>query len=105
SAPPPAPPSGPGPSPQPRPGPVDGGDTDNPFPGGDGGISTSDAADLSCGDFGSPCCTDGPACVDFTRCDPDLDVCTACGEIASDCCPEGPACQPGLSCTAGVCGP
>lgn len=105
SIPPPAPPSDRGPQPQPRPGPVDAGDTDPPFPIGDGGPSAIDAADLSCGDFGGPCCTDGPACADFNRCDPDLGLCAACGEIADDCCPEGPACQPGLSCTAGVCGP
>lgn len=103
SVPPPAPPTGPGPSPQPRPGPVDAGDTDSPFP--DGG-STIDAADLSCGDFGGACCTDGPACTgDFLHCDPDLGVCNVCGDIADDCCSEGPACQPGLTCNAGVCGP
>lgn len=107
SAPPPAPPQEPGPSPQPRPSPVDaGGDTDPPVPVGDGGASTIDAADLSCGDFGGACCTDGPACTgDFLHCDPDLGVCNVCGDIADDCCSEGPACQPGLNCNAGVCGP
>jgi hypothetical protein len=100
---PPAPPSpGPAPQPQPRPGPVDAGDTDSPFP--DGGMSDIDAADLSCGEFGGLCCTEGRACSDFTRCDPDLGVCTACGDSAGECCPEGPACQAGLTCTAGVCG-
>lgn len=101
----PAPPSGPAPQPQPRPAPVDAGDTDPPFPDLDGGAPI-DAADLSCGDFGGPCCTDGPACVaDFTHCDADLGLCAACGDIAGDCCPDGPACQPGLTCSAGVCGP
>jgi hypothetical protein len=104
SVPPPAPPTGPGPSPQPRPGPVDAGDTDSPFP--DGGAATIDAADLSCGDFGGTCCTEGPACAgDFLHCDPQLGVCNVCGDIADDCCSEGPACQPGLTCNAGVCGP
>ena len=106
SAPPPGPPSGPGPSPQPRPGPVDAGDTDPPFPMDDGGMAIPDAADLSCGDFGAACCPDGRACTaDFTHCDPELGVCAACGDPAQQCCTEGPACQPGLSCTANVCGP
>jgi hypothetical protein len=102
---PPGPPStGPTPRPQPRPGPVDAGDTDTPFPVIDGGIP--DAAVLSCGDFGAACCPDGRACLaDFTRCDPTLGICAACGDTASDCCTDGPACMPGLTCSAGVCGP
>ena len=101
----PAPPSGPAPQPQPRPAPVDAGDTDPPFPDLDGGIAI-DATDLSCGDFGRPCCTDGPACSDeFTHCDPELGLCNFCGDIADDCCTEGAACQPGLTCTAGLCEP
>jgi hypothetical protein len=102
--PPPPPSPGPQPQPQPRPAPVDAGDTDTPFP--DGGIADIDAADLTCGDFGGVCCTDGPPCAaEFNRCDPDLGLCTVCGDSASECCPDGPACQPGLTCTAGICGP
>jgi hypothetical protein len=94
--------TGPAPHPQPRPGPVDAGDTDTPFP--DGGAI--DAADISCGDFGSVCCPDGRACVaDFTRCDAQLGICSACGDGGGDCCTDGPACRPGLSCTGNVCGP
>lgn len=105
SVPRPAPPSGPSPHPQPRPAPVDAGDTDPPFPDIDGGAPV-DAADLSCGDFGGVCCTEGrPCATDFTRCDADLGLCTACGDSAGDCCTDGPACQTGLNCTAGVCGP
>jgi len=100
----PAPPSGPAPHPQPRPAPPDAGDTDPPFPDLDAGTAP-DAGDLSCGDFGGPCCPEGAACsAEFTHCDLDLGVCNVCGDIADDCCTEGPACQPGLVCTAGICG-
>jgi hypothetical protein len=104
TVPPPPPSTGPAPHPQPRPGPLDAGDTEPPFPDFDGG--SIDAAELSCGDFGSVCCTDGRACAaDFTRCDPDLGICSACGDGGGDCCTDGPACRPGLSCTGNVCGP